>query len=447
MHVPRTVIAGIATFAVSIVAATSPATAQSAPSAAAQILRCGALFDAASGNVLGAHTVLVRDGRIAAVRAGSVDAASLGAGADASVIDLTGHTCMPGLIDMHVHLDGETNPDAYSEEFRMDPEDHALRAVQYAERTLMAGFTTVRDLGGAVTLALRDAITQGWIDGPRIIAAGRSIATTGGHADPTNSINREIANALGHPGPELGVVNGVDEARTAVRQRYKDGSDVVKITATGGVLSVARSGENPQFTVEEIEAIVATARDYGYRVAAHAHGKEGMKRAILGGVHSIEHGTYMDDELFALMRERGTVYVPTISAGDFVSEMAKEPGYYPAVVQEKAARIGPEIMGTAGRAYRAGVPIAFGTDAGVFPHGRNAGEFALMVEAGMPAAFTLQAATRNAAQLLDRWADLGSIEEGKIADIVAVAGNPVEDVARMMDVQFVMKDGVVYKGR
>lgn len=440
MHVPRAFL----TAAMSLCFSTAAA-AQDATHAGEHVLQCGSLFDAENARVLGAHTILVRDGRIAALTQGSVMAAAIGGGADARVIDLADHTCMPGLIDMHVHLDGETNPNAYSESFRMDPEDEALRAVRFARRTLLAGFTTVRDLGGAVTLALRDAIEQGWIEGPRIVAAGRSIATTGGHADPTNSINRAISHALGHPGPVDGVVNGVDEARAAVRQRYKDGSDVVKITATGGVLSVARSGENPQFTVEEVEAIVRTASDYGYRVAAHAHGKEGMKRAILGGVHSIEHGTYMDDELFALMKERGTWYVPTISAGNFVSEKAKEPNYYPAVVQEKAARIGPEIMGTAGRAYRAGVPIAFGTDAGVFPHGQNAGEFALMVQAGMPPAFTLQAATRNAALLLDRWNDLGSIAEGKLADIVAVPGNPVDDVALMEDVRFVMKEGVVYR--
>ena len=415
--------------------------------AASSILQCGRVFDAESGRLRGAQTLLVRDGRIAAVRDGAADAAAFQADAEgaAQVIDLGDHTCLPGLIDAHVHLDGETSKDAYSEGFRLDPEDEAFRSVGYAERTLLAGFTTVRDLGGTTTLALRDAIDQGYVRGPRIVAAGKSIATTGGHADPTNGINREIGHALGHPGPSQGVVNSVDEARAAVRQRYKEGSDLIKITATGGVLSFARSGDNPQFTLAEAEEIVRTARDYGYKVAAHAHGKEGMKRAVLAGVDSIEHGTYMDEEVFALMKERGTWYVPTIAAGDYVSRKAREPGYYPEIVRPKAARIGALIQKTAGRAYQAGVPIAFGTDAGVYPHGENAREFGLMVDAGMPAAFALQAATRNAAQLLGRWDELGSLDTGKLADVVAVRGDPVADVRLLEDVPFVMKGGVVVK--
>ena len=403
------------------------------------VLHCGRLFDADSGKLLGEHTLRVREGRIAELRRGIAD------GAAGDAIDLRAHTCLPGLIDMHVHLDGETSKNAYSEGFRLDPEDEAYRSVAYAERTLLAGFTTVRDLGGMVTLALRDAIDQGYVRGPRIVAAGKSIATTGGHADPTNGVNREIGHALGHPGPVQGVVNGPEDARQAVRQRYKEGSDLVKITATGGVLSFARSGDNPQFTVAEIEEIVRTARDYGYKVAAHAHGKEGMKRAILGGVDSIEHGTYMDEELFALMKERGTWYVPTIAAGNYVSEKAREPDYYPEIVRPKAARIGALIQGTAGKAYAAGVNIAFGTDAGVYPHGQNAREFALMVDAGMPPAFTLQSATRNAATLLGRWDELGSLATGKRADVVAVPGNPLEDISVMQRVSFVMKDGVIHK--
>lgn len=422
----------------------APAMAAAPDGDGAALLACGRLFDAESGKLLGPHTIEVRNGRIAGLSAGTGAPEGWKAGQGA-VHDLSASTCLPGLIDMHVHLDGETSKDAYSEGFRLDPEDEAYRSVAYAERTLLAGFTTVRDLGGTVTLSLRDAIAQGYVVGPRIIAAGKSIATTGGHADPTNGMNRELREALGHPGPVQGVVNSLEDARQAVRQRYKEGSDLVKITATGGVLSFAKSGDNPQFTVAEVEEIVRTARDYGYKVAAHAHGKEGMKRAILGGVDSIEHGTYMDPELFALMKERGTWYVPTIAAGDFVSEKAKDPDYYPEIVRPKAARIGALIQGTAGKAYQAGVNIAFGTDAGVFPHGQNAREFALMVEAGMPPAFTLQAATRNAATLLGQWDELGSIAAGKRADVVAVPGNPLEDITAMQRVSFVMKDGVVYK--
>ena len=411
-----------------------------AATAAPQVLHCGQLFDAKSARLLGEHSLVIEDGRIREVRAGRIDAQALGA----STIDLSSHTCLPGLIDMHVHLGSETNPAAYSEGFRLNPEDYAYRSVGYARSTLMAGFTTVRDLGGLQTIALRDAINQGRIPGPRIFAAGKSLATTGGHADPRNGVSRELAQSLGWPGPEEGVLSGPYEARRAVRQRYKEGSDVIKLTATGGVLSFARSGDNPQFMEDEIRAIVETARDYGYKVAAHAHGKEGMRRAIVAGVDSIEHGTYMDDEIFRLMREHGTYYVPTITAGAFVSEKAREAGYYPEIVRPKAARIGALIQGTFGRAQAAGVAIAFGTDAGVFPHGDNAREFELMVEAGMSPALALQSATRNAAQLLGEWDSLGSLEPGKHADVVAVAGDPIENISLLRDVAFVMKAGEVF---
>ncbi|HPO25697.1 MAG TPA: amidohydrolase family protein, partial [Arenimonas sp.] len=246
------------------------------------------------------------------------------------------------------------------------------------------------------------------------------------------------------PGPTEGVINGVDDARQAVRQRYKDGSDVIKITATGGVLSYAKNGDGPQFTVEEIRAVVDTAKDYGYSVAAHAHGKEGMKRAILGGVTSIEHGTYMDEEIFKLMKEHGTWYVPTITAGKFVAEKAKIDGYYPEVVRPKAARIGSLIQTTFANAYKAGVKIAFGTDMGVGPHGDNASEFIYMTEAGMPANIALQTATYNAAQIL-AGNELGQLQAGFKADVVAVAGNPLADIGLTKKIAFVMKDGEVFK--
>ena len=320
--------------------------------------------------------------------------------------------------------------------------DYAFRSVGYAEKTLMAGFTSVRDMGGQVAPHLRDAVAQGLVRGPRIFAAGKSIATTGGHADPTNGWNDMLSHLAGAPGPVEGVVDSVEGARQAVRQRYKEGSDVIKITATGGVLSYARSGDGPQFTGDEIEAIVATARDYGYKVAAHAHGTEGMKRAVLAGVDTIEHGTYMTAEVMELMKRRGTWYVPTIHAGRFVADKAKIDGYFPDVVRPKAARIGAAIQQTAGDAYRAGVRIGFGTDAGVGPHGDNAREFIYMVEAGMPAAYALQAATIRAAEVLGV-DDQGVIEAGKRADIIALPGDPVADINAVMDVDFVMKDGVV----
>lgn len=425
----------IAALAFALYAAHGAAFAAESPTTA---LQCERVFDSRSGRMLGAKTILVRAGKIADIRDGRVEVP------DAVVVDLSGHTCSPGWTDLHVHLGEESNPRAYEEDFRLDPTDFALRGVAFSRRTLMAGFTSVRDLGGEAAPHLRDAIAQGLIEGPRIWAAGKSIATTGGHADPTNGYNSALSHLIGPPGPTEGVINSVDDARQAVRQRYKDGSDVIKITATGGVLSYAKSGDAPQFTVDEIKSVVDTARDYGYRVAAHAHGTEGMKRAILGGVTSIEHGTYMTDEVMTLMKQKGTWYVPTITAGRFVADKAKIDGYYPEVVRPKAARIGSQIQQTAAKAYKAGVKIAFGTDSGVSPHGENAREFVYMVEAGMPAGYALQSATLYAAEVLGV-DDQGVIEAGKRADIVAMPGDPLADIAQVMQVDFVMKDGKVYR--
>lgn len=406
--------------------------------AATTALHCGDVFDAKSARLVGAQTIVVDNGRITSVQAGRV------AVEGATVIDLASHTCSPGWIDLHVHIGQESNPQSYSEGFRLDDVDFALRATNYTRRTLEAGFTSVRDLGGELAPNLRDAINAGTIPGPRIFAAGKSIATTGGHADPTNGWNRRLSALAGPPGPTEGVINGVDEARQAVRQRYKDGSDTIKITATGGVLSYARSPDAPQFTVEEIRAIVETAKDYGYTVAAHAHGDVGMRRAIEGGVTTIEHGTFMSESTMRLMKEKGTWYVPTLSAGRFVGEKAEIEGFYPAIIRPKARAVGKQIMDTFAKAYAMGVPIAFGTDAGVSLHGDNAREFEFMVEGGMPAAAALQSATLHAATVLGV-ADLGQIAPGFRADIVAVPGNPLEDIALTGKVAFVMKDGAVVK--
>jgi imidazolonepropionase-like amidohydrolase len=388
--------------------------------------------------MLDARIIVVRDGKIDEVLPGKAEVK------DAEVIDLSGRTCMPGWTDLHVHITDQSNPKSYEEEFRLDDVDFGFRSIGYAEKTLQAGFTSVRDLGGEVAPHLRDAINQKLVRGPRIFAAGKSIATTGGHADPTNGYNSELSHLIGPPGPTEGVVNSVEDARQAVRQRYKERSDVIKITATGGVLSVAKSGDAPQFTVEEIKSIVDVAKDYGYRVAAHAHGAEGMKRAVLGGVTSIEHGTYMDDEIMDLMKEKGTWYVPTIYAGRFVADKAKIEGYFPEVVRVKAARIGALIQETAGKAYKAGVKIGFGTDMGVGPHGENAREFIFMVEAGMQPAEALQAATISGAEVLGV-DDQGVVEAGKRANIIALPGDPLADINAVMTVDFVMKDGQVYR--
>ncbi|WP_374607494.1 amidohydrolase family protein [Thermomonas sp.] len=414
-----------------------PTFAADAPAGTA--LHCGKLFDSRSGKLLGAHTVVVRNGKVAEVLAGRAEAV-----ADATSIDLSDRTCMAGWTDLHVHLGQQSSAQSYSEGFRLDPVDFAFRSVGYAEKTLLAGFTSVRDLGGGISPHLRDAINQGQLKGPRIWAAGKSIATTGGHGDPSNGLNDQLAHLVGPPGPTEGVINSIEDARQAVRQRYKDGSDVIKITATGGVLSYAKSGDAPQFTVDEVKAVVDTAKDYGYRVAAHAHGEEGMYRAVAGGVTSIEHGSYMSDRVMALMKQKGTWYVPTISAGRFVAEKAKIDGYYPEIVRPKAARIGAMIQDTAAKAHRNGVRIAFGTDQGVGPHGDNAREFLYMVEAGIPAAKALQAATIHAAEVLGV-DDQGVVEAGKRADIIAMPGDPLADIGNVMKVDFVMKDGAVYR--
>lgn len=403
------------------------------------VVHCGTLIDGVGEAPRREVSVVVEGDRIVDVVPGYLAPAT-----GDTVIDQRGATVLPGLIDLHTHLTFEVTPQSYTEGFFMNPADYALRATVFARRTLEAGFTTVRDLGdtGNVSIALRNAVNKGLVVGPRIFTAGKSIATTGGHADPTNSYNEQYQ---GDPGPRQGVINGADAARKAVRQRYKDGSDLIKITATGGVLSLAASGRNPQFTEEEVRAIVDTAHDYGFTVAVHAHGPEGMKRAIRAGVDSIEHGTYMDDEAMQLMREHGTYYVPTITAGRYVAEKAKEEGYYPAIVRPKALAVGPVIQDTFGRAYRAGVKIAFGTDTGVSPHGQNAQEFAYMVEGGMPPMAAIQCATSVAAKVLKQEKDLGSVEKGKFADLIAVPGDPLADVNLLRRVGFVMKAGTVVR--
>lgn len=326
---------------------------------------------------------------------------------------------MPGLMDMHTHLMGQHSKDSYTEKFFMEESDYALRSTIFARATLMAGFTTVRDLGdnGINSVSLRKAITEGWIIGPRIYTAGKSIATTGGHADPTNGLKGDYRRDAG---PLEGVINGADDARKAVRQRYKDGADLIKLTATGGILSLAASGQNPQFTDEELKAIVETAKDYNMVVTVHAHGAEGMKRAVLAGVNSVEHGTYMTEEIMELMKERGTYWIPTNMAGEWVAKKAEEPGYFPEIVRPKAAAIGPAIRQTFSKAFKAGVKIAFGTDSGVSPHGENAHEFELMVEGGMPPMKAIQSATLEGARLLRVEEKLGTLEATKLADVIAV---------------------------
>jgi imidazolonepropionase-like amidohydrolase len=406
----------------------------------ATYIQAGRLFDGVSNDLREEITVIVEDNRITEIR----DGYHSGEPENDTVVQLREQTVLPGLIDLHTHLTLIHSRDFQNEKLYLNPADYALRGAKHAKATLMAGFTTVRDVGDRKnsSVALKKAVNKGWVIGPRIFTSAKAIATTGGHADPTNGFCYHL---MGTMEPTEGVINGPYEAREAVRKRYKDGADCIKITATGGVLSLGKSGQNPQFMQDELEAIVETARDYGFTVAVHAHGDEGMRRAVLAGVDTIEHGTFMSKETMELMKERGTYYVPTITAGRWVTEKAEEEGYFPAVVLPKVLSVGPQIQETFAKAYGMGVPIAFGTDTAVSAHGENAQEFLYMVEAGMPAIEALKSATSTAAKVLRRQDEFGSIETGKMADIIAVPGNPVDDISLMQKVSFVMKEGVVYK--
>ncbi|EAQ38957.2 metal-dependent amidohydrolase [Dokdonia sp. MED134] len=402
------------------------------------LLHCGKIIDTQNGKVLKEQTITVLGNQIVSVEKGYASAK-----AGQSIIDLKTKTVMPGFIDMHVHIEGETNPKQYLETFTKNEADVAFTAAEIAERTLLSGFTTVRDLGGSgVNVSLRNAINSGTTRGPRIYTAEKAIGTTGGHADPTNGFKKVN---MGDPGPAQGVINSVDDARKAVRQRYKNGADLIKITATGGVLSVSKNGDNPQFRQEEVDEIVRTAKEYGMHVAAHAHGKEGMQRAIKAGVQTIEHGSFMDEETVQLMKKHNTYLVPTLSAGKYVATKAKVKGYYPDIIIPKIEKVDATLKKTFTMVAKSGVNIAFGTDAGVFPHGENAKEFRYMVDYGWSPMFSLQSATITNGKLLDMEGKLGVLAPGYLADIVATDDDPTQNIATTESVSFVMKDGLIYK--
>lgn len=412
----------------------------SAPSAFAKttLLYCGRVVDVRSPAVIPQSTLVIEGSKIAAIERGYRPASG------EESVDLSAHTCLPGLIDLHVHLTIDQMGTLNDQLVKQSAADFALRAVPNAEKTLLAGFTSVRDLISPQNIAasVRDAIAAGRIKGPRVQAAG-VLATPGGHGDLfAPGLRRDLA---GNPGPERGVISGPDEAARAVRQYYRDGMDLIKVTATGGVVSLGRSADAPQLSAAELAAIVATAKDYRMNVACHAHGKEGMLRAIRAGVQTIEHGSYLDDEVIAAMKQQGTWLIPTLSAGHYLTEKAQVVGSFPEPIRVKALTIGGLLQGAFARAYKAGVKIAFGTDSAVSPHGENAKEFEYMVQAGMPPLEAIRAATLSAAIVMGTEKQLGTLEAGKLADIIAVPGDPAQDIRVMNQVAFVMKDGTIYR--
>jgi imidazolonepropionase-like amidohydrolase len=416
--------------------AQSPAPAVQQPD---RVIHAGRLIDGVGNTPRSNVSILIARDRILRVEDGFVRPQG------AAVTDLSTATVLPGFIDSHTHITGEGTSDAIVKAVTLSPVDEAVRSTAYAKRTLEAGFTAIRNLGsdGAADVALKKAINEGLVPGPRIWCARNTISITGGHGDQ-GGLRPELG---GESTWQNGIVDSPDEAAKAVRYQRKYGADLIKFTATGGVLSINDSGDHQQFSDAEMKAIVDTAKLLGMRVAAHAHGKRGMEAAIRAGVNSIEHGTYLDAETIALFKQHGTYLVPTILAGKTVEEMSKKPGALHPLVRDKAARIGPLIQDSFKRAYTAGVKIAFGTDSGVSIHGENAREFGYMVEAGMPPMEAILSATKYAADLLGASDIVGSIQAGRFADLVAVAGNPLQDISELQRVMFVMKGGVVYKER
>lgn len=402
-------------------------------------VHAGRLLDRPGQPPRGPSTVVVENGRVSRVADGH-----LAPPAGARAIDLRDRFVMPGLIDSHVHLDSDAGGNAgLLEELTGGDGPAAFRAIANARKTLDAGFTTVRDLGGPPAIAaLRDAVEAGVVPGPRILYAANAVSSTSGHGDPAVGFREELHAARAGDN----VCDGPDDCRRAVRAQVRKGADVIKMHATGGVNSRIGAGLGAQLFADEARAIVETAKLYGKRVAVHAHGADGIKIAAQAGADSIEHGTLMDDAAVRLMRTKGMYYVPTLSTvNGYLERIAADPNAYPPAVRPKIdyrIRITGEALR---RAYPAGVKIAFGTDAGVSKHGRNADEFELMVRYGMPPAETLKAATVNAAALLGL-ADVGTLEPGKRADLIAVTGDPLRDVTVLKRVAFVMKDGKVEKG-
>jgi imidazolonepropionase-like amidohydrolase len=429
------------------IATSLAALAGTADAASVTIVHAGKLLAVPGKAVQSEQSVVIRDGKVAAVMPGYVDAAAAGAGADdkVTVHDLKNMFVLPGLIDGHVHITSENNPQGRLQRVEMSEADQAIAGAGFARKTLMAGFTTVRDVGAGSSdaiFALRDGVARGDVVGPRIFASGATISVTGGHGDGTQGYRDDVGELL----HSRGVCDGPDDCRRAVRDQVRRGADHIKLTSTGGVLSNTAAGLEQQFFDDELAAIMDTAHAMGRKVTAHAHGASGINGALRAGVDSIEHGSYLDDEGIRLLKKTGAYLVPTMLAGATVGEWADDPNSFLLPPQRaKARQVAPVLKDMVRRAHKAGVKIAFGTDSGVSKHGENGKEFPLLVGAGLTPAEAIKTATVNIADNMGKSDIMGTLEPGKFGDLIAVEGDPTADIDELLDVDFVMKEGVAYK--
>ena len=407
-----------------------------------QVIHAGTLLKVAGEKPLSKQTLVITDGKITSIKKGFVSASDINK--DATLIDLSSSFVMAGLMDMHVHLQGELGPKNDSQSLRMSDADALMQSVFNANKTLMAGFTTVRDLGASAEqiFALRDGIAKGWVDGPRIKAAGSSVSVTGGHGD-VDGLSPDILAMR----TSKTVCDGPFDCRRATRHAIKYGADLIKITSTGGVLSDTDTGTGQQMSDDELKEVVDAAHALGRKVASHAHAAEGINAALRAGVDSIEHGSYADKESIKLFKKSGAYLVPTLMAGDTVVGLAKNTNFMSEAIKAKAIRVGADMTANFKNSFKSGVKIAYGTDSGVSRHGNNGKEGVLMAQAGMKNSDILKSATVNAADLIGMSDSLGTLEQGKIADIIAFDGNPLKNIEELLDVDFVMKGGKIIKNQ
>ena len=428
--------------AFNLIALTLASILSNAALADTQVIHAGELLAVPGNSPLKKQTIVITDGKISQIKKGFISPTSIDK--DATVVDLSKSFVMPGLMDMHVHLQGELGPNNDRQKLRLSDADVLAQSAFFAKKTLMAGFTTVRDLGGSPeqSFALRDAVKRGWLQGPRVVAAGSNVAVTGGHGD-VDGMSPDLLEI--HTAKTI--CDGPYDCRRATRRAIKFGADVIKITSTGGVLSDTDTGTGQQMADDELREVVNAAHALGRKVASHAHAANGINAALRAGVDSIEHGSYANKESIKLFKKGGAYLVPTLMAGDTVVNLAKTTNFMSPAISAKAIRVGGDMIANFKRSYKAGVKIAYGTDSGVSKHGNNGKEAVLMFEAGMTTKDILKSATVNAADLIGQSNSLGTIEEGKIADIIAMDASPLTDIKELLDVDFVMKSGEIVKSQ